>query len=293
MKSPPEFPPSGPALFTFYQAPENLSATLALDADGHNRCVILNPGRSVLGGHYAAHCIMAATAPPETREPLSLHMLFVDRAEPVRHYRVEAESLRQGRQFGHRKVRVTQQDRLLVDARLTLRMAGAGASQPSWPERSPELAMPDQMAPRAELPVDGWLGNSMIRGLPFVEIRIPPGFRPGHRLDAGDRARYWLRVPASRGFSSREHHALLALVSDYWFSLPVHAISGEQQPPQFLTSSLDHAIWFHRPPDCGEWLLAETEAWGVHDGVAMMRALYWNLDGELVATAVQQTLIRD
>ncbi|HAS10854.1 MAG TPA: acyl-CoA thioesterase II, partial [Acidimicrobiaceae bacterium] len=56
--------------------------------------------------------------------------------------------------------------------------------------------------------------------------------------------------------------------------------------------SLDHAMWFHRPFRADEWLLYDQDTPTATGGRGLARGHLWDLDGNLVASVVQEGLIR-
>jgi acyl-CoA thioesterase-2 len=57
-------------------------------------------------------------------------------------------------------------------------------------------------------------------------------------------------------------------------------------------STLDTAIWFHRPPRWDDWLLVRSVSDIAHDGFGVVRRTVYNRDGALVATMAQEALYR-
>ena len=57
-------------------------------------------------------------------------------------------------------------------------------------------------------------------------------------------------------------------------------------------ASLDHALWFHRPFRADEWLLFSKESPVTARGRGFVRGHVFNQQGELVASASQECLIR-
>ena len=67
----------------------------------------------------------------------------------------------------------------------------------------------------------------------------------------------------------------------------------ETMPPRRFTAfSLDHALWFHRPVRFDRWHLhtQETVALSGHRG--LVRGAIHDDDGRLVATVMQEVLVR-
>ncbi|MCZ6710401.1 MAG: thioesterase family protein [Gammaproteobacteria bacterium] len=61
---------------------------------------------------------------------------------------------------------------------------------------------------------------------------------------------------------------------------------------ELQTASLDHAMWFHAPVDLRQWMLFVQDSPVAAGGRAITRGLMFNPDGELIATACQEILMR-
>ena len=87
--------------------------------------------------------------------------------------------------------------------------------------------------------------------------------------------------------------AILAYASDWGLlgaSLLPHGRSFFQ--PGVQAASLDHAIWFHRPFEAHEWLLYTMESPSAFGARGFTRGSLHTQDGKLVASVVQEGLIR-
>ncbi|MEP7091844.1 MAG: acyl-CoA thioesterase II, partial [Nocardioidaceae bacterium] len=65
--------------------------------------------------------------------------------------------------------------------------------------------------------------------------------------------------------------------------------------PGLVTASLDHAMWFHRPPEPGlldGWLLYAQEAQAAEHGRGLGVGRFFTPDGTHLATVVQEGMIR-
>jgi len=89
------------------------------------------------------------------------------------------------------------------------------------------------------------------------------------------------------------HQALLAYASDHGLlitaTLP-HGLSllrGDMQ-----LASLDHAMWFHRDFRIDDWLLYQVESSSVGGSRAIARGSVFTRDGVLVASTMQEGLMR-
>ena len=62
--------------------------------------------------------------------------------------------------------------------------------------------------------------------------------------------------------------------------------------PNVQMASLDHALWFHRPFRADEWLLYSLDSPSAQGSRGLARGLVYDRDGRLVASTVQEGLIR-
>ncbi len=59
-----------------------------------------------------------------------------------------------------------------------------------------------------------------------------------------------------------------------------------------MVASLDHALWFHQSTDFSQWHLFDLDAPFAGGARGFNRGLIYNESGELVASAVQEGLMR-
>lgn len=57
-------------------------------------------------------------------------------------------------------------------------------------------------------------------------------------------------------------------------------------------ATIDHAMWFHRPLDLSQWLLYSIESPNASGGRGFVTGKFFNQQGQLVASATQEGLIR-
>ena len=62
--------------------------------------------------------------------------------------------------------------------------------------------------------------------------------------------------------------------------------------PRLQPASLDHAMWFHRPLRADRWLLYDQVSPSAFGGRGFATGRLFAADGPLVATAVQEGLVR-
>jgi acyl-CoA thioesterase-2 len=105
--------------------------------------------------------------------------------------------------------------------------------------------------------------------------------------------RCWLRARGRVPDDAGLHAALLAYVSDLTIMIPAyHPLGFGPMSPGAQSASLDHAIWFHAPFRIDEWIYAIQDSPVTKGSRGLGRALFYTHDGRLVASAVQEGLIR-
>ena len=60
----------------------------------------------------------------------------------------------------------------------------------------------------------------------------------------------------------------------------------------WASASLDHAIWFHRPPRFDDWVLYTSESPVAHSARALIFGQMYDASGLRIASVVQEGLIR-
>ncbi len=59
-----------------------------------------------------------------------------------------------------------------------------------------------------------------------------------------------------------------------------------------LRVSLDHAVWFHRPPDVSRWLLYSMSPVAHFGARGLAQGSIWTAEGTLIASVAQEVLLR-
>jgi acyl-CoA thioesterase-2 len=90
------------------------------------------------------------------------------------------------------------------------------------------------------------------------------------------------------------HQCMLTYASDMTLLGAVvarHDLS-ELGDDEFQMASLDHAVWFHHPFRADEWLLYEVFSPVASGSRGLSTGKFYRRDGALVATTVQEGLVR-
>lgn len=257
----------------------------------------LNHIGSVFGGRLLAQSLLSAMLTVEELPASSLHAYFLAAGRIDRPLNYQVARLRDGRRFANRQVTACQDDRPIFTLMAEFHapedgFAHQGALMPDMPP--PERVAPIQYFVRdhADL-LDPAVVHNFAAALP-IEMR--PVAPERYFLDrCRDPARpFWFRQSGAAAIDDlRLHQCLLAFATDYWLAgvaavphfLPTN--SG-----QFLISSMDHAMWFHQPARCDQWLLHHTVSPSASGGLGFSTGQIFDRDGRLIASTAQESLLR-
>ena len=278
----------------------SLMRLTALDSgEGHARFMAPEapePSGRMFGGQLLAHGLMAGyETVAEDRFVHSLHGYFLRAGDVDQPTELVVENVRDGRSFSARNVVARQEHGELFRASLSFHVPEVGSEfQPLTPPSVPkaesiEVTYNDLTREwRADLFDDQWAGEARPIDIRYVN---PPTAPEGVAIT--ENQLMWTRVPGSLGSDRRLHDVALAYQSDATLVDHVHLPHGRRwQDPRANGASLDHSMWFHRPARGDEWLLFEqgVEFTGGNRGLASGR--FYTETGDLVATCMQEGLMR-
>ncbi len=250
----------------------------------------------VFGGQVLAQALHAAyQTVPKDRFAHSLHGYFILGGNLDLPIIYEVDVIRDGKSFTTRRVVAFQEGRAIFNMSASFQLVQSGVDH--------QFSMPNYIPP-----------EKLLSDLEQLEIqntdpeaynrfkKIKPEvieFRPVEKLtlrddvDAPAESNYWFRSKESTPFGLNLQHQLLAYISDYGLlrtaTLPHKKELG--QGPTFYTS-IDHAIWFHRPFSLEEWLLYAMDSPSASSSRGFSRGTIFDREGLLVASTAQEGLIR-
>lgn len=254
-------------------------------------------GKRMFGGHALAQALMAACeaeSDPD-RLPHSLHAHFLQPGNAREATRYEVTTLGAGRSFARRRVDAVQGDSHVLTMTVSAQREEQGFAHADPPPdigdfESARRALEqwqDAQGNLRRMPVIGDLGLRPIEVVPADAASLvgdaphPP------------RSAVWMRAREGEAVSPAMARAQLAYASDILFlrnALLPHGVRPGEDGIQI--ASLDHALWFHATPDFSQWhLLAGASPWA-GNGRGLSRGHFFAQDGTLVATLVQENLMR-
>lgn len=259
-----ELPPSGVDL-------ADVLALERLDRDLFRATAVFEETWSLYGGQVAAQALLAAGATvPDDRVPHSLHGYFLRPGDSRAPVVFSVERDRDGGSFSARRVVALQ------DGEVILNLAASFHRPDETAVEVPVLRVPAVAVPGA--------GDVQVPPrLVGFELAVPE--QPGGLVSFPTRA--WLRCTAALPPGPLHAAAALTYLSDLFTGaggLPASA--GTWQ------TTLDHALWFHRPSRADAWVLMDLVPRAVSRGRAMYDGTLWHPDGTLVASLAQETLFR-
>ena len=254
----------------------DLSRIFELEPHGPDTYVGESPPYSwgrIYGGLVVAQALWAATQTVDARYAIhSLHAYFIlggDLAEPVRY---EVDRVRNGRSFTTRRVSARQSGGAI------LTLACSYQVEESGPETQPNEFPQDVPPPES-------LESKWDAGLVMAEVKVP---------EAPPRSRIWTKFADELGDDPRMQACALAYVTDMNAMGAVHAShpQGRDEHEDFMGASLDHAVWFHRPVRCDDWLLVDMLGHGMLRTRGLATGMVFDRHGTQAATVAQEGLLR-
>jgi acyl-CoA thioesterase-2 len=251
----------------------------------------------VYGGQVVAQALAAAQRTiGEDRFVHSLHSYFLRPGEPKVPILYKVERDRDGTSFSTRRVSAIQHGRPIFTLTASFQVEEAGfthaSDKPDAPEPETLLSEAEWQAKAGDRIPEPYRTIWASRDRPFDFRAVHPQnpFRPKARPP---HAQNWFRtdgdVPEDRHLAA----CLLTYASDMTLLdtciLP-HAVAWTDRRLQ--AASLDHAIWFHGPYRPSEFHLFDQRSPAAGGGRGLNEGRVFARDGRLVATVVQEGLIR-
>lgn len=265
----------------------DLLAVLALEPApaGGFRATSLDEGHGVVfGGQLLAQSLVAATLAPEVagQEVKSIHIVFARGASPAVPLEVTVDVVHAGRSFASASVTISQGQGERVCTRATVLLHAADPDLLRHADPMPTGPGPAKWRPVR--PGSWW----DLRFVDDVDLGDPDGVGPA---ELG----VWSRFPDAPDDLTTSQ-ALLAYASDGFgigTAMRPHPGIGQAQAHRSVaTTVLSHTLSFHEPFEASEWLLLAHRSPYAGRGRAFLRADVFTEHGRLVASFVQEAMIR-
>jgi acyl-CoA thioesterase-2 len=258
----------------------DLLALLALEPHGPDTFVGTGPTYpwgGLYGGQIVAQALRAAAATaPEGALPHSCHAYFIRRGDAAEPIRFEVQRLRDGRTYSARQVVARQ------SAGAILGLSASFAQPEAW-EVEVQVAHADPGPGPDEAAEHSWSTVFERRDRPRGVGEVAAWFR-----SRGDLPDDPLLGACALAYASDDlpAEAVISLHPD----LP--ALPPGEPWEGFNGTSLDHAIWFHRPVHPGAWQLHALRCTGLLGTRGLAVGSVFTEDGQQVATVTQEVMVR-
>lgn len=260
----------------------------------------------VFGGQVLGQSLSAAEQTvPRDRFIHSLHGYFLRPGDAAKPIVFTVDPIRDGKSFTTRRVVAVQDGRAIFSLGASFQVEEDGYDHQA--DVAPETRGPDGLLSERELG-ERYLDNvpqQVLAALPKamrerVVAERPIEIRPVEPIDPmrpkvlPPRRQVWFRANGTLPDQRSIHQYMLAYASDF------HLLASSMQPhgvtwmtPGMQVASLDHAMWFHRPFRFDDWLLYDIDSPSAQGARGLARGRWFTRDGVLVASTVQEGLIRD
>ena len=261
--------------------------------------------KRVFGGQVFAQAMRAAQdTVDQERMVHSQHAYFLRPGDPSVPILYEVDAIRDGGSFTTRRVVGSQHGKAIFNTELSFQIMESGLShQADMPNCVGPEGLEDDSIRWAKL-IESMTKNDKDRSsanrpsLRPIQMRSvnPVNYKNPERRVAEQLV--WVKASGSlekMGVVEDPglHRAILAYASDFNLmgtSMLPHAISFMN--PKFQAASLDHCIWFHDEFKADEWLLYAMDSPRSSHSRGLNRGSFFSRDGRLVASTIQEGLIR-
>lgn len=218
----------------------------------------------------AAQALAAAglTVDPE-RRPHSLHGYFLRPGRTDLPMTLEVSRDRDGRSFSARRVVALQEGEVVLNLSSSFAL--------------PEEGDDNQLAGKAPVSPPRELQTALRADVASIEMGVPQQPVEGLRWPM----RMWLRCAVPLPDDPLVHACVLTYVSD--LSSGLASLMSEAMT---RATTLDHALWFHRPVRLDEWVLQDLRPGSTAAGRGWYSGSLHDEQGVHVASLTQETLFR-
>lgn len=260
---------------------DSLLGSLTLEPLGPDRYRADNAdaGHGVIfGGQLLAQSVVAALVGQEGKSVKTVHTVFARGGSPDTPVEIAVDRMHTGRSFASSTVTISQGDRLCTRSLVLL-----SADEP-------DLIRHADPAPDIPVPDDGGEGDGdwQIRVVDDVDVSDPDLVGPPELA-------VWTRFVGAPDDPAVDQ-ALLAFATDGFLigtAMRPHAGVGQAQAHVTLaTGVISHTLTFHEPCSAGQWMLLAHRSSYAGRGRSYGRADVFRPDGALVASFVQDAMIR-
>lgn len=253
--------------------------------------------RALFGGQVLGQALSAAYQTVDANRVVhSFHTYFLSPGDAKRPVVYDVEIVRDGRSFSARRVKAIQGGKSIFYMTASFQVPEPGMTHQK--ADMPDVPAPEDVQSDISFYEDNIdkISRTMREALAYhkpIDIRTVDAANSYHAQTREPMRYLWLKARDPLESDPELHQASLAYASDYHFlstSLQPHGIAVTDKTLRIAT--IDHAMWFHRPVDLNDWLLYAMESPFSGGARGIVRGQIFNRSGELVATTMQEGLMR-
>ncbi|CRZ13955.1 acyl-CoA thioesterase [Mycolicibacterium neworleansense] len=246
-----------------------------------------NPTHHIVGGHLTAQALIAAARTVPGRLPHSLHVYLLRAGDARYPVQMEVSNLRDGGSLSTRQVTARQGGEILLEAMISFSIPMDAAD---YHRRAPEVPDPE-ILPRVEDQLQAFADEAdgfWVRPQ-WIERRYidPPPRLAIEMAEPPERTRMWWRPAEPVTDDPIINSALLTYFAGTAL-LDTTVTMRRATHVTTFSALIDMAIWFHRPADLTDWVLADQLSPSGINGRGLASATLYNRAGQLVCTTTQE-----
>ncbi|HIG39851.1 MAG: acyl-CoA thioesterase II [bacterium] len=232
------------------------------------------------GGQIMAQALVAAgRTVPTQRDPHSLHGYFLRPGDAKIPVVFSVDRIRDGRSFTTRRIAAIQHGQAIFSMDISFQEREQGLSHQG---KMPAIERPDDSKITDKLKKEPFITYLMEYKQRLKEVPMAANqhswFRTNGELDTDN---------------NLIHAALLTFQSDdALLSTARLPHRGNFKREDMQSASLDHAMWFHSPARADQWILYALDAPQACASRGYNRGAMYQEDGTLVASTMQESLMR-
>lgn len=250
----------------------------------------------VFGGQVMGQAISAAKETVvEGHRVHSFHSYFLRAGKTDRPIVYDVERIRDGNSLSARRIKAVQDGHAIFYMTASFKAKEKGFEHQ---DEMPDVPAPEDLISEQDMALihtdllperirDKLICEKPIEMRPVTFVHpVEPEIEPAKRY-------VWFKANGKMPNDLRVHRYLLAYASDFNFlptALQPHGKSFFSPDMQVVT--IDHSMWFHHDFRLDDWLLYSVESTVASDGRALVRGQFFTREGTLVASTIQEGLIR-
>ena len=253
---------------------------------------------SVFGGQVLAQSLYAAYNSISNNRILhSLHSYFLERGDleiPIKYY---VDQIRDGGSFSTRRVTAKQKDKTIFILAASFQKKESGHK--FYKKINEKIKQPEDLLSTMQLKKKyGLFMSKKLKS--FLSVERPVEFKPIQRTNPilkkniPPKLDVWFRIKGEIPSMTLDvKQQILTYVSDYnILSTTLFPHLTKADFSNTIMASLDHSMYFYRDFDFSDWLLYRIESPNTSNARGMSIGHLYTRDGVLIATAIQEGLIR-